>query len=113
MFRGLPLLPVDGRAAEKGEDLEENIDIWNWLGKDIFIPLQIETTLSQKGKEPHFDGNWYWHQSDKSIAKKWKIRSWLKNAEKLGANLVLNVGPMRNGRLRPEDEKVLLRFETN
>ena len=113
LFRGLPLLPVDGRAAEKGEDLEENNNIWNWLGKDIFIPLQIETTLSQKGKDPYTDGNWYWHQSDKSIAKKWKIRSWRKNAEKLGANLVLNVGPMSNGKLRPEDEKVLLRFETN
>ena len=113
LFRGLPLLPVDGRAAEKGEDLEENNNIWNWLGKDIFIPLQIETTLSQKGKEPYIDGNWYWHQSDKSIAKKWKIRNWQKNAEKLGANLVLNVGPMSNGKLRPEDEKVLLRFETN
>ena len=49
---------------------------------------------------------------DNSIAKKWKIRNWRKNAEKLGANLVLNVGPMMNGRLRPEDEKVLLRFET-
>ena len=113
LFRGLPLLPVDGRAAEKGEDLEENNNIWNWLGKDVFIPLQIETTLSQKGREPYIDGNWYWHQSDKSIAKKWKIRSWRKNAEKLGANLVLNVGPMSNGKLRPEDEKVLLRFETN
>ena len=112
LFRGLPLLPVDGRAAEKGEDLEKNNNIWEWLGKDVFLPLQIETTLSQKGKDAHADGNWFWHQSDNSIAKKWKIRNWRKNAEKIGANLVLNVGPMRNGRLRPEDEKVLLRFET-
>ena len=113
LFRGLPLLPVDGRAAEKGEDLENNNNIWKWLGKDVFLPLQIETTLSQKGKDAYVDGNWFWHQSDNSIAKKWKIRNWRKNAEKLGANLVLNVGPMVNGRLRPEDEKVLLRFETN
>jgi len=113
LYRGLPLLPVDGRAAEKGEDLEKNNNIWSWLGKDVFLPLQIETTLSQKGKDAYVDGNWYGHQLDKSIAKKWKIRSWRKNAEKLGANLALNVGPIRNGKLRPEDEKVLLRFETN
>ena len=62
-----------GGPQRKGEDLEENNNIWNWLGRDIFIPLQIETTLSQKGKDPYIDGNWYWHQSDKSIAKKWEI----------------------------------------
>ena len=111
LFRGLPLFPVDGRAAEKGEDLEENRNIWTWLGKEVFLPLQIETTLSQKGEGNFADGNWFWHRSDKSIVKKWKIRSWRKNAERLGANLLLNVGPMNNGKLRPEDEKVLLRFQ--
>jgi len=110
LFRGLPLFPVDGRAAEKGEDLEVDQPIWNWLGEDVYLPLQIETTLSQKGKKPFYDGNWFWDHSDKSVAKKWKIRQWLKNAGKLNANLVLNVGPMANGKLRPEDEKVLLRF---
>jgi len=113
LFRGLPLLPVDGRAAEKGEDLEKNQNIWNWLGNDIFLPLQIETTLSQKGDGAYSDGNWFWHKTDKSVAKKWKIRSWRKNAEKIGANLLLNVGPMSTGKLRPEDEKVLLRFKTD
>jgi len=112
LFRGVPLLPVDGRAAEKGEDLSENKNIWKWLGKDVFLPLQIETTLSQKGRDAYGDGNWYWHSSDNSVAKKWKIRSWRKNAEKIGANLALNVGPMSNGKLRPEDEKVLLRFQS-
>lgn len=109
-FRGLPLLPVDGRAAEKGEDLESDTKIWKWLGKDVYLPLQIETTLSQKGNGNFADGNWYWHREDKSVAKKWKIRSWQRNAEKLEANLLLNVGPMEDGRLRPEDEKVLLKL---
>jgi alpha-L-fucosidase len=112
LFRGLPLFPVDGRAAEKGEDIEENRNVWHWLGKEIFLPLQIETTLSQKGEGNFSDGNWFWHKTDKSVAKKWKIRNWRRNAEKIGANLVLNVGPMYNGKLRSEDEKVLLRFQT-
>jgi alpha-L-fucosidase len=112
-FRGIPLLPVDGRAAEKGEDLEHNRNDWIWLGKEIFLPLQIETTLSQKGEGNFKDGNWFWHKADKSVAKKWKIRGWRKNAEKIGANLLLNVGPMDNGQLRPEDEKVLLRFQSD
>jgi len=111
LFRGLPLLPVDGRSAEKGEDLEQNQNVWNWLGKDIYLPLQIETTLSQRGGGAFPDGNWYWHDTDKSVAKKWKVRNWIKNAEKIGANLLLNVGPMSNGQLRPEDENVLLKFQ--
>lgn len=112
LFRGVPLLPVDGRAAERGEDLEEDKAVWNWLGKQIYLPLQIETTLSQKGEGNFADGNWFWHRSDNSIAKKWKVRSWKRNAEKIGANLLLNVGPMSNGKLRPEDEKVLLKLQT-
>ena len=113
LFRGLPLFPVDGRAAEKGEDLEKNNNIWNWLGNDVFLPLQSKSPFHRKEKDLILMEIGTWHRSDKSIAKKWKIRSWRKNAEKLGANLVLNVGPMSNGRLRPEDEKVLLKFETN
>jgi alpha-L-fucosidase len=109
-FRGLPLLPVDGRAAEKGEDLEQNQNVWSWLGNKVFLPLQIETTLSQRGEGAFIDGNWFWHNTDKSVAKKWKIKNWRKNAEKIGANLLLNVGPMSNGQIRPEDQKTLLKL---
>ncbi len=106
-FPGLPLLPVDGRNAEKGVDTEEDEPVWAWLGDETYLPLQIETTLSQKGQGNFLDGNWYWHKWDKSVAKKWQVNTWRKRAEKLKANLLLNVGPSISGSLRPEDEKLL------
>lgn len=107
VFRGLPLLPVDARNAEKGENLEEDQSLWAWLGRQVYLPLQIETTLSQKGKGKFLDGNWYYHRNDNSVAKKWQVNSWRRNAEKIGANLVLNAGPGPNGKLREEDQKLL------
>ncbi len=111
IFKGLPLLPVDGRNAEKGHDMENDQPVWEWLGKKSYLPLQIETTLSAKGKGKFLDGNWYYHQGDNSIVKRWQVNSWRRKAEKLDANLLLNVGPSPNGRLRPEDEKLLLRLK--
>jgi hypothetical protein len=101
---------VDGRNAEKGIDLEDNRTIWEWLGRNVYLPLQIETTLSQKGEGKFTDGNWYWHRSDNSVAKKWQINSWKNRAEKMNANLLLNVGPSPSGKLRGEDEKILLKI---
>lgn len=109
-FWGLPLLPVDGRNAEKGIDIEENKTEWEWLGQQVYLPLQIEMTLSQKGHGAFEDGNWYWHRSDSSVAKKWRVKSWRNKAEKMNANLLLNVGPSPSGKLRPEDEKILLKI---
>jgi alpha-L-fucosidase len=109
-FHGLPLFPVDGRNAEKGTDMENNQTGWEWLGKKIYLPLQIETTLSQKGHGKFLDGNWYWHRSDSSVAKKWQVNSWRNRAEKMKANLLLNVGPSPSGTLRMEDEKILLKI---
>lgn len=109
-FHGLPLLPVDGRNAEKGVDIENNRTIWSWLGEKKYLPLQIETTLSQKGQGPFPDGNWYWHRSDNSVAKKWQINGWRNKAEKMNANLLLNVGPDPSGKLRSEDKKILLKI---
>ena len=110
VFRGLPLHPVDGRNAEKGQDLEDDHAVWDWLGNKSFLPLQIETTLSVKGKGKFADGNWYYHQGDNSIAKRWQVNGWKRKAEKIKANLLLNVGPGPFGRLRPEDEKLLLKI---
>jgi alpha-L-fucosidase len=109
-FPGLPLLPVDGRNAEKGIDIEENVTVWNWLGEKKYLPLQVEMTLSQKGHGAFEDGNWYWHRSDNSVAKRWRVNSWRNRAEKMNANLLLNVGPSPEGKLRPEDEKILLKI---
>ena len=109
-FYGLPLLPVDGRNAEKGVDIDQNQTVWSWLGEKKYLPLQIEATLSQKGQGAFADGNWYWHRSDNSVAKKWQVNSWRNKAEKMNANLLLNVGPSPSGKLRAEDEKILLKI---
>ncbi|MBR9999233.1 MAG: alpha-L-fucosidase [Cyclobacteriaceae bacterium] len=109
-FLGLPLFPVDGRNAEKGIDIEINNPVWDWLGEKKYLPLQIEMTLSQKGQDEFEDGNWFWHRSDSSVAKKWRVNSWRNKAEKMNANLLLNVGPSTSGKLRPEDEKILLKI---
>jgi alpha-L-fucosidase len=107
-YPGVPLHPVDIRSGEKYTEAREDKKIWNWLGKDIFLPMQIETTMSTKGTKQFPSGNWFWHESDHSVATKEQIKQWRSIAEKMQANLLLNVGPMANGKLRPEDEKELL-----
>ena len=69
--------------------------------------MQVETTLSQKGKTQFRSGSWFWHEWDTSVASKAQIREWLAVAQQMEANLLLNAGPMANGKLRPEDERVL------
>ncbi len=106
-YKGIPLFPVDARPAEKGQNLQNDKKIWNWLGDDIYLPLQIETTLSQKGDELFLSGNWFWHEWDTSVATLEMLEQWADNAKKLDANLVINVGPMANGNLRPVDINLL------
>lgn len=107
-YPGLPLHPVDIRPGEKATKLKQDTKVWNWLGKDRYLPLQIETTLSNKGNKQFPSGNWFWHESDHSIVSKAEVQNYMRIAEQFGANLVLNVGPMANGKLRPEDEQLLL-----
>lgn len=111
-FKTTPLHPVDAVCAERGQDLTEYQKYWEWLGKKQFFPLQIETTMSTKGNEKFPKGNWFWHEWDHSVASKEDILRWLKNAENLNANLLLNCGPMSNGRLRPEDVETLSNLKT-
>lgn len=107
-FPGVPLHPVDFRCGEKATNLKGDKKIWNWLGKDVYIPLQIETTMSQKGAKGNFEtGSWFWHEWDHSVASKQQVKQWLQQAAELKANFLLNCGPMANGRLRPEDKSVL------
>jgi len=107
-FPGVPLHPVDLRCGEKATDQKSDQKIWNWAGEDKYLPLQIETTMSQKGKKGDFEsGSWFWHDWDHSVASKEQVKGWLKKAEELQANLLLNCGPMGNGKLRPEDVEVL------
>lgn len=107
-YPGVPLHPVDIRSGEKYTSPNKNdVKVWNWLNGQVYLPLQIETTMSVKGNEQFKSGNWFWHEWDHSVASKETILSYLEVAEKMEANLLLNCGPMANGLLRPEDESTL------
>ena len=106
-YPGVPLFPVDIRNGERYTRLSKDRKIWKWLGKDVYLPLQIETTLSTKGNQRFPLGNWFWHEWDHSVLLKDEIINYQDYAQKNGANLLLNVGPDRNGELRKEDEAVL------
>jgi hypothetical protein len=106
-YRGVPLLPVDARPAEKGHKMDADQKYWQWLGDSTYLPLEIETTLSRKGDELFPSGNWFWHEWDHSVATREEVMEWVQAAQRLDANLVLNVGPMSDGKLRPEDIALL------
>ncbi|MEQ8706406.1 MAG: alpha-L-fucosidase [Phaeodactylibacter sp.] len=106
-YPGVPLHPVDIRSGEKYTEVAEDQKVWNWLGKDRYLPLQIETTMSTKGNKKFPSGNWFWHEWDKSVLEKKKILHYLSVAQKMEANLLLNVGPSDQGLLREVDEQTL------
>ncbi len=108
-FPGVPLLPVDARPGEKATSAAgADQTVWRWQGSDVFLPLQIETTLSQQGPPGDFaSGSWFWHPWDHSVATPAQVRQWRQEAERKNATLLVNVGPMSSGRLRPEDELLL------
>lgn len=108
-FPGVPLWPVDARSGEKATDLaEDDQTIWKFEGREHFLPLQIETTLSQKGPQGQFQsGSWFWHEWDDSTISTEQIQQWRRAAAQKNAVLLLNVGPTSQGKLRPQDEAVL------
>lgn len=106
-YKGVPLFPVDARNGERYKDLENDRKIWQWLGEDVFMPLQIETTLSTKGNQRFPSGNWFWHEWDHSVLPKDEVQNYLAAAKKLAANLLLNVGLTDEGILRDEDAQLL------
>ena len=73
----------------------------------MYMPLQIETTMSTQGAERFKSGSWFWHEWDHSVLPKETILKYLDVANKMQANLLLNCGPMANGKLRPEDVNTL------
>lgn len=107
-YPGLPLHPVDLRSGEKATKVVEDKKVWNFAGKDRYYPMQIETTMSKKGLVQFKSGSWFWHEWDHTVLSKEEILEYLDIAEKMNANLLLNVGPMANGKLRPEDEEALM-----
>jgi len=107
-YPGVPLHPVDIRSGEKYTRPKPDHKVWPWLGQNIYLPLQIEATMSVKGDPQFPSGNWFWHESDHSAATREQVLQWRQAAAQMQANLLPNVGPMNTGRLRPEDEAVLL-----
>jgi alpha-L-fucosidase len=107
-FPGVPLWPVDARPGEKATEGNSDQKIWHCNGQDEYLPLQIETTMSQKGPQGDFQtGSWFWHEWDHTTASREMIRGWLQSAQNRDAVLLLNCGPMASGKLRPEDVDAL------
>jgi len=106
-YPGVPIHPVDIRSGEKYTKVAKDQKVWNWLGQEMYLPLQIETTMSVKGNKKFPSGNWFWHASDTSVASKSTILNYLQVAGKMQANLLLNVGPDDTGKLRKVDEQTL------
>lgn len=105
-YAGTPLHPVDVLSGEKATEAKEYKRIWNWLGKDRYFPMQIETTMS-KYKCEQFSGSWFWHEKDHTKTTPEEVKELLNTAQKMNANLLLNCAPMANGKLRPEDIETL------
>lgn len=106
-FPGIPLFPVDVRTGEKATSLDGDRKIWEIEGRPLYLPLQIETTLSQWGPPgPFASGGWFWHEGDHSCASVEQLLSWRNKAEQLDAVLLLNSGVMTSGELRPEERAV-------
>ncbi len=106
-YPAVPLHPVDALCGEKATKVRDFRRVWNWLGRDRYYPMQIETTMSQKGKDQFTSGSWFWHEWDDTVASREQVLQWLDIASQMEANLLLNCGPDPDGRLRPLDVKVL------
>jgi alpha-L-fucosidase len=107
-YPGVPLHPVDIRSGEKYTEVKEDQKVWEWLGKEKYMPLQIETTMSVKGNEKFPSGNWFWHEWDQSVRTAGEIKKLLSVAGQMEANLLLNVGVSDKGELRDVDREALL-----
>ena len=106
-FKAVPLHPVDALCGERALTYKDYQRVWEFSGNKRYYPFQIETTMSSKGNERFPGGNWFWHEWDDSVISRETIREYLALADKMNANLLLNVGPKANGKLREEDVEVL------
>ncbi len=110
-FPGIPLWPVDARPGEKSETQAVDRKVWTFDGHDVYLPMQMEYTLSVQGPTGVFsDGSWYWHAWDHSARDIGEVVSLRALAQRSASVLLLNVGPSREGLLRPEDEALLRRL---
>lgn len=109
VYRGVPIWPVDARTSEQGQALEDDRKVWpDDSGEARYLPVQVERTLSKKGPPGMFEhGAWFWHPWDDSESTVEELRECLERCRRNDAVLLLNSGIMANGRMRPQDERVL------
>ena len=100
--------PVDFRIGEKTVPTDDDRQIW-WTGNGgSFLPYEAAFTLSAgTGKGMFGDGKWFWHEDDRLCQSPAWVRETLSRCRARGANLVLNVGPGPDGRLRDVDRSCL------
>ena len=98
-YQGVPLHPVDVRPGERYTDVLWDKKQWSWLGDDIYLPMQIEVPLS--------DEHWFWKDDDTTAVSVETVRNYLREARRVEANLLLNVGPNPQGQLRDIDRERL------
>ncbi len=98
-FTGIPLLPVDVRSGERANKTALQKSIWTFANEERYLPLQIEETISRK--------YWFYTAGDTTVKTATELNSLIEEAKRMEANILLNVGPMENGLLRPEDIQVL------
>lgn len=103
----VPLYPADARSSEQRiREGSDNSDVFVHRGLRMFVPAQVEITMSNQGGV-HGEGSWFWHPGDHYVRPAGEILDLVQATARRSQVLVLNVGPMATGKIRPEDETVL------
>jgi alpha-L-fucosidase len=99
------LWPCDFRIGEKCTPPEGDRNVYYCDRKANFLPWEALFTLSEGGtKQGLFaDGKWFWHADDRTCHTAEWVLQHLRQCRRNGANLVINAGPDRDGRLRDRD----------
>lgn len=105
-FLGLPLHPVDARTGVDVINLVVDTKYWEWLGKQIYLPLEVVMNLSGKENGRFEPGFWFFHDGDNTTPPYSKVVEWQQFADRHNANLVLNVPITPEGKFRQVDEKL-------
>jgi alpha-L-fucosidase len=99
------LWPCDFRIGEKATPPDDDRNVYYYDGPGCFLPWEGLFSLSEGGtKQGLFaDGKWFWHSDDRTCRSPEWVLDRLRESRRRAANLVLNTGPDRDGRLREVD----------
>ena len=103
------LWPCDFRIGEKAAPPDDDRNVYYCDGKGHFLPWESLFTLSEGGMKHGLfaDGKWFWHADDETCHPSEWVLDRLRQCRRGGANLLINAGPDRNGRLRDVDRACL------